>query len=789
MIRSIFKISVRNILKHKIYSSINVLGLALGFTAFILVGLFIQYDLSWDKSNAKYDRIYRVQRHFVKNLNVMDGNDISPHTHAITASLLEKQFPDFEKITVIRYNGAKYLSSDPNRQILEENGICADSCLFDVFTYHFTEGEQASSLMEPFTVVLSKTMAEKLFSGEKALGKTVTIEKKFDVKVTGVYADLPENSSVRPSYIVSFSSLEKAGGIKRNNSWTGDCMTYALLKPNVDYRSVEAKIKNLFQGFNGVEYEELQLCPMSMVFLNFNGRNDYIIALTLFGVIGLFILIMSAFNYINLTTANSAIRGKEIAIKKVCGSNRFLLIVQFLYETIIVAVIALMIAFFLAWIFLPMFSAIIDKHLSLSFRSNATFIGMTLGIAVFVGLLSGIYPALLLSSKRIVSLFKGNLFDRGSEKINLRKALVTGQFAISIFLILLTLSFSLQIRYLTMRDMGFKKENLLFTTLSSTKHGITFEGLRNRLLQHPEILDASMSDHLPFVSFGGGEINWEGGDTEDKVHYCPNRISYDFVKNMGITILTGRDFSRDYPGDLDKSCLINETAARCFGWDNPIGKRINNNEWTIVGVVKDYVYKDIHNSIEPTVLLLAPDEISGEWSFAFRVDPRNEQKAKAILTREFEAAFPNDPFEFSDMTSAFSYEHTFKAYHSINRTFVFFTVFNIFLAVIGLLGLVSFTVIRRTKEIGVRKINGCTAGGIFYILNREYLTLLIISLFFAFPGGWWAYEIIPSAFKFHSQPWVFILATGIVLIIILVTTSYQTFKAATRNPVEALRYE
>jgi putative ABC transport system permease protein len=783
------KISLRNILKHKIYSSINVFGLALGFTAFILVGLFIQYDLSWDKTNLKYDRIYRVQRHFVKNRNAVDRNDISPHTPPLTAQLLEKQFPDFEKITVIRYNGGKYLGSDPSRQIFEESGFCADSCLFNVFTYHFLEGEQTSALTEPFTVVLSKTMADKLFPGGKALGKSVTIEKKFDVKVTGVYADLPENSSVRPSYVVSFSSLDKAAGIKRNSSWTGDCMTYALLKPGVEYKTVGQKIKNVYKGFKGAEFEELQLCPLSKIFLSFDGRNDYLIVLTLFGLIGLFILIMSAFNYINLTTANSAIRGKEVAVKKVCGSNRSSLIAQFLGETIIIAVIALVIAFFLAWIFLPVFSSIIDKHLELSFRYNGIFIGMTLGIAIFVGLLSGIYPALFLSSKKIVSLFKGNLFDRGNEKINLRKALVTGQFAISIFLILLTLSFSLQIRYLSTRDMGFNKENMLFTKLSSSRHGITFEALRNRLLRYPEIIDASMSEHLPFISYGGGMVNWEGGEQDDKVNYRPNSVSYDFVKNMGIAVLTGRDFSRDYPGDLGKSCLINETAAKTFGWDNPIGKRINNNEWTVVGVMKDYVYKDIHGHIEPAVLLLAPDEIYGGWSFAFRVDPRNEQKAKAILTREFEAAFPNDPFEFSDMTSAFLYEHTFKIYHSINRTFVFFTVFNIFLAVIGLLGLVSFTVLRRTKEIGVRKINGCSAGGIFYLLNREYFTLLIVSLLFSFPGGWWAYEIIPGAFKFHMQPWVFILATGIILFIILLTTNYQTLKAATRNPVEALRYE
>ena len=787
MISAIWKISIRNILKHKIYSSINVFGLALGFTAFILIGLFVQYDLNWDKTNVKYDRIYRVQRHYAKTKYAMDGNEISPHSVPITAQLLEKQFPEFEKVSVIRDNEGKFLASVSDRQIYDEKGICADSCFFDVFTYHFLEG--TATLNDPFTIVLSKTMANKLFPGVSALGETVTIEKKFDLKVTGVYADLPENSSMRPTYIVSFSTLAKTDGITRSNMWAGGCMNYALLKPDVDYKYLESKIKNVFAVFKNFDPPELLLCPMSKIYLSFNGRNDYIIILTLYGLIGLFILIMSAFNYINLTMANVSTRGKEVAMKKVSGSNRFELVSQFLGETVIISFLALGVAFLLAKICLPVFSGIVGRQLELNLYHDGKFFGLTIFISLGVGVLSGIYPALFLSSRKIVSLFKGEMFGRGREKFSLKKALVTVQFAISAFLILITMSVSLHISYLLKKDLGFSKENILYTRMSVSKQGTTFDQLRNRILQHPEIVDASMSSHVPFVSYGGGMTNWEGGNKDEKISCRFNDVSYDFVKTMGIPVIAGRDFSREFPGDIGKSCLINETAAKCFGWNNPIGKRLHDNRLTVVGVVKNYIYKDMHNGIEPAILVLAQEEIAGTWTFAFRVDQHNQQKAKAILTSEFENTFPNDPFEFHDLPATFANDYVFKVYHAINRTILFFTVFNIFLAMIGLLGLVSFTVVRRTKEIGVRKINGSTSLSIFYLLSREYFILLGCALVIAFPSALWMLGKLPGTYKLPPQPWIYVLAAGIIFVMILLTTCYNTIKAAMRNPVEALRYE
>lgn len=787
MVKTIFKISIRNILKHRVHSGINMFGLALGFTAFILIGLFVQFELNWDKWNANYNRIYRVQRHFANSIYAMDGNEVSPHTRAITGQLLEAQFPEFEKISVIYENGGKFLASNPSKQVYEEDGICADSCFFDVFTYHFLEGNP-TGLDEPLTVLLSKTMASKLFAGRSAMGQTITLDKKFSLRVTGVYDDLPENSSLRPTYIVSFSSLKQLEGITRNDIAAYNCATYALLKSSVDYKLLEGKIQNLFAGYKGIENEQLQLCPMKDLYFNSNGHGDYIVVILLYGLIGLFILLMSIFNYINLTIANASVRCKEIAVKKINGSSRFALVVQFLSETMLIAIVALGFAFVLVKLSLPTFSSVVDKHIVFSLQNNWSFVVMSVLIALFVGLLSGIYPALFLSSRKIVNLLKGNLF-RSYERFNLKKVLVTFQFAISIFLIIITLLLSFQIKHLSTKDLGFKKDNMLYARMSVSRPGVSFDQLRDRILQHPEILGASMSKHIPFVSFGGGMTNWEGGNPDEKINCRFNRVGYDFVSNLGITMAAGRDFSREFPGDIGNACLINEVAAKCFGWDYPIGKRLDDNKLTVIGVMKNYIFKDMHNGTEPVVLTLAPDDTFGLWTFAFRIDPNKRQQAITVLNQELGETFPNDPFEVRDLSYTFNNENAFKIYNAVNRTIIFFTVFNIFLAMIGLLGLVSFTVARRTKEIGIRKINGSNSLSIFYLLSSEYFALLLLSLVVAIPSAWLFYESIPGANKAQQSPWVYGISVLILLTIILLTASYQTIKAATRNPVEVLKYE
>ena len=784
-----FKLSIRKLKKTKVYSMTNLVGLTVGFTAFALIALFIRYEMNWDKSHEKYDRIYRVQIRNTNAIHPTSGNNISPHNRPVTAQMIERQFPEFEKVTVINEAGSTFLGTDAEHQVHDVKGIYADTCFFDVFSFSFVGGEQEHALAQPYSVVLSETLAQKLFNKTNVLGESVLLENKHPLTVTGVYRDLPFNSSLRPSYIISFLSLKPLAGVDRSSFWAKDCMVYTLLESGVEAKDAEAKIQHLFAAYENLKFGEMQLCPLSKVYLNFNDSNDYLIILKLFGLIGVFILIMSGFNYVNLSLAQASMRGKEVAVKKVIGSRKQQLIVQFLGETVGVCVVALVMGLVATAFLLPLFNSVVDKQITFSLITDWKFVLSLLLLAVCVGLLSGVYPAKFMAASKITTLFKGNFLNKQQDTFSLKKALVTFQFAISLFLIVLTASFSMQIRYVANKDLGFQRDGLLYSELNASGNCVDFYQLRDRLLQHPEIVDVAMSKNFPFVNQGGGMTNWEGGDPNEKVTCRFNTVSYNYFTLLNTNLTAGRNFATAFSGDVGKSCVINEAAAKCFGWDDPIGKRVNDNQLTIVGVVEDFIYHDMHNPVEPSVLILAPNEIEGNWVFAFRVREDEAVHARNIITSELKMAFPNDPFEVKDFPSAFNSEYSFKIYHSVNKTLLFFTVLNILLAVVGMFGLVAFVVARRTKEIGIRKINGSSPLGIFHLLNREYYLLLLLAMLVAFPSAWLVYMSLPSANKLPAQPWIFVMGTGLLLLIVLVSTSYQTIKAATRNPIDALRYE
>lgn len=782
------KLSLRKLFKTKVYSIANLLGLTIGFAAFILIALFIRYELNWDKSHENYNRIYRVQRNMTNALHTSSGNNISPHTSAITAQLIEEQYPEFEELSVIRDCGSTYLGTDDEHLVHEEDGINADTCFFNVFSYQFIEGDKNTALNQPYAVVLSETLARKLFEKTDVLGKTIFLEKKHPLTVSGVYKDLPFNSSLRPSFIISFSTLKPLRNIDQSSLWVGDCMTFALLQPEISAQRAEDKIKHLFTDYESMKHDELQLCSLSKVYLNFNDSSDYLVILKLFGLIGIFILVMSGFNYINLSLAQASMRGKEVAVKKVIGSRKQSLVLQFLSETTTVSLIALLMALLLAKLFLPIFNNVVDKQIAFNLLNDWTFMLLMFVVALGTGLLSGIYPAWFMASSKIVILFKGNIFNKQQNSFSLKKALITFQFAISLFLIVLTASFSMQIKHITEKDLGFKEEGLLYTEINVSDNKTIFYQLRDRLKKHPGLKDVSMSKHFPFVSQGGGTTNWEGGNSNDKVVCRFNHVSSNYLSLLNAKLIAGRNFLPG-AGNIGKSCIINETAAKCFGWDDPIGKRLSDNQLTVVGVVKDFIYHDMHNPVEPGIYILAPNTIEGNWTFAFRSNNSKNTALRAVLDAELQKTFPKDPFEIHDFPSAFKSENAFMIYQSVNNTLLFFSLLNVLLAIVGMFGLVSFAVARRTKEIGIRKINGSSPAGIFHLLNREYYVLLLLAILMAFPGALIVYNLLPSANKLPAQPWVFISAAILLFLIVQVSTSYATIKAAARNPIKALRYE
>jgi putative ABC transport system permease protein len=788
MITNFYKIAIRNIVKHKVYSLINVFGLAVGFTAFILISLYINYEFNWDTHNKNYDRIYRVQT----RLLLADRENVWTQVPSAVAGYLETNYPEFEKIVLTREGWGEFLSAKENISFREEDGYYVDPSVFDIFTFDFITGNKNDALKEPFTIALSQELAQKFFPGENAVGKTVLLEKKYNLKVTAIFKDFPRSSHFRPTYLIPFNSFPVVHHWPdaRNNWGSYAFRVYGLLKKGADAAIVEQKLANIINEYRKDPVKQkLFLHPLSKIYLMPEDNTDYMNAMFMYGLIAVFILLLTSINYVNLTIANSAIRAKEIAVRKVCGSSKAQLIFQYLSESSLIALIAVNFAFFFAELSLPFFNQAIGTSLEISYAGNWPFILKMIMWAVIIGLLSGIYPAMVMSSYKSVDLFRSNIFTGRKSKVGLKKVLVSFQFGISIYLIISSIAMNRQVEFMMNKDLGFNKENMLFCSIRSEEKR-SFEALRNKVLQHPEIADMTISSNIPFNGSDGRIINWEGAQADGKVDIRINWVSYDFVKTLGIEIIQGRDFSREYPGDFRKRCLINETAWKQFGWDNPLGKKINDGKCEIVGVMKDYHLNSVHNRIQPCMIELKDDTTAGSWDYTFRIAPGKLSEAKNILKTELESFFPSDAFELKVYSEYLKDNDNLKAYNSISNTFTFFSFLNIILAIIGLLGLVSFSTKRRTKEIGIRKVHGGRVFDIFIILIKDYIMLVLYASVFACPAAYYVFTSgMPAAYKAGMQPWEFIAGTLIILVITILVTSFHTIKAAITNPVEALRYE
>jgi putative ABC transport system permease protein len=783
-----FKLFLRHFIKLKAYFSINIIGLAIGFMAYIMVSLYIQYEKSWDTHNVNFNRIYRAQRHFVMDFRSRDGNNISPHSVGRTAKLITLACPEVEKTVIVKEIRSVYLSNGNNHIIYDITGCYIDPTVFDVFTYPLLRGNPKTALAEPYSIVLSQTMANKLFPNSEALGKTVLADKKISYRVTGIYTDLPKNTHYRPNYLVSMTTIEDQE--KVHDNLAGWYMTYVLLKEGTDFRDVNKKIYDLFKGQDKqTEKAKIALCPLSKLHLSFNDRPDYFLVLFLYYLIGILILLLSAINYINLTTANATARIRETVVHKIHGGNKWAISLQFIFEAVIVSLVSTIIALIAADQLLIPFNRIIDQDLVLFSANKIPFILQTMGITLFIGVLSGIYPAFFLVRNNISQLLKNNLYSGGNRIFSFRTLLVAFQFTASIFLIITTIYISSQIRFVLNKNLGFDKNNLLYVRINSSQKNLVFDDIKTWILRHPEINTVSVSKHIPFISFGGGTINWEGSRPDEETSIRDNRISYGFFGTLGIQVIEGRDFSPDYPGDASDKCIINETAQQTFGWQNPIGKHLNNNRWQVIGVVKDFHFKDMHNAIEPAIFYLKTGTIEGDWTFTFRISNADFGLASKLITNEFQRIFPNDPFEVKILDDGFRNENTMHIYRSVYKTFVFFTVLLVILAAIGLLGLVSFTVRQKTKEIGIRKINGCGSLEIFKMLNIELVSVVLISSVFAVIAATWIISRFPGTYHCPFEWWMIAMGIGIVLFIVLIVSFHQTLKAAFTNPVEALRYE
>ncbi|RKD92060.1 ABC transporter permease [Mangrovibacterium diazotrophicum] len=783
----------RNILHNRVFTAINLFNLVVGFAVFILFSVVINYDLDYDKFNVNYDDVYRVQT------RQEDSYPINYCTYSPAAFRyhLMQDVPEVDKLLLMRevsggaHGAGQFFTLPDGSQLNELDGYWSENSVFDIFSVQLLEGDKRNALTEPNTIALSQTLSDKLFPQGNAVGQQVTIGKYYLLSVSAVYADFPQNSSLRPTYMVSMPTYPILSGEPNfYENWTAiEFDNFVLLKNGADPALVEAKIKNAFAHVKNFEKSFPYLHPMSKWHLSPNSQPDMIVGLGILSLAAILVLILASVNYVNLSLANSTQRSTEIGIKKVIGSSKRMIAAQFMAETILQVLVATLLGLLVAQAFFPVLNRILNKNLDLTLWTNGPLLGFIFLVSLVVGVLSGLYPSLVISSYSPVKVLKGKIFSNVGKAFSIKKVLVAAQFSISLFMLIVSFILFNHVDFILNKDLGFDSKNILYTEIN-VHNPVRFETIRNRFLQHPEITDASFSSTIPFVGNIGGYVSWEGAAPDEREMVSRNYVNYDFIPTYNLKLVYGRNFSEDYPADR-QACIINETALKVFGWDDPIGKRVNfyGRFYPVIGVVKDFHPFSVHNPIPTYVFFLNSDVISSSSLISVRFTDGNEQQAKAIVSRELESILPNDPFEFKDFGVAFYLDQAIGFWQSMKRMFLFFAVVTLIISTIGLFGLILFTVDRRTKEIGVRKVLGSSVLSVYWQLSSEVIRMLGVAILVGCPAAWYIYKAMPGAYKEPLSAMVFV--TGIVLIAVIaqLTISYHVLKVAVRNPVEALRYE
>jgi putative ABC transport system permease protein len=782
---------LRRILKEKLLYFIIFSNLIIGYAAFIILSQFISGQFSYDFHNKNYDRIYRLQLFMDQKENTMK------HTWSVTAALSRKDLadlPEIEKIALIHDVGDNnksgvFLSVDKKNQFLSRYGYYADQSVFNIFTFRFIEGDPTQALTRPYSIVLSKELADKLFPGGNALGKQVYGENKVVFNVTGVFEDLPLRTTWRPTYLLPMLSYAALTGQKNyEKNYLGYSFhTYVLLKPNADPATIDKKIYDALKEFRKEHHPYLR--PLSKLNVNPFFDPSLYIALGLLTFLSILILTLSSINFINLQTASASNRFREIGIKKTLGFHKRSLWYQVMFESMALTLGSFLTGILLAQLAIPYLNNAIGWGTFANILENPNLIFIILGVALITGFLSGTRPAYVISSYSPVAALKQKFIPEKSNGLSLKKILVTIQFSISVFMLIVAFIIFRQTNFMLTKDMGFNSQTILYSNIVTGKEG-SFEQLRQRLIEHREIKNACVSDYIPFILPGGDDLNWEGGKPDEKVFVRYSNISYDFVPTYELKMLAGRNFSREYPADRNK-CLINETAADVFGWQEPIGKRIkaSGKYYDVIGVVKDYTVQSVFNPDEPHLYRLLPDSVFSNCVYSVNFEPGNAKMAMEVVKDEFQKFFPDDAFEFRDIKSLTKNENAVKAFQSLQTITSLIASLTIIISSIGIFGLILFMTQRKMKEVGIRKVLGFSYGSLYITLSSWFIRLIFISLVIAWPAAYYVYKVLPGANKYGIQMWEFLIASLIILAVAVATISYQIIRALRVRPVEILKDE
>ena len=811
MIKNYLTIAFRNLLREKGYSFINISGLAIGIASSILILLFVQDELSYDRHHEHAGNIYRV----CMNASMQGSSLVAPITPAPMAATLIADFPEVRNAVRFFNFDATPIIRNGDRSYIERNFVWADSTVFDVFTYNMIRGDKRNALNRPNTMVITESSARKYFGDEDPLGQILEMgNERTHYEVTGIIEDPPSNSHFSFDVVASFVSHPQ----HQNQMWvSNNYFTYILLDEQADPEELESKFPGMLETYMGpqvemalgVTLEEFYesgeewgyfLQPLTSIHLHSDLQyeiqaNGNITTVIVFSIIALFILVIASINFMNLSTARSAGRAKEIGLKKVVGSSRSQLINQFLGESVFLSFISLLLALVLVELFIPAFNNIADKQLQLQyFTSFFTIPGLIL-VGFFVGFMSGSYPAFYLASFEPVKVLKGKL-QSGMKSSRLRGILVIFQFVITIVLFISTFTVYRQMNYINTKDMGMDPENVLVIRRAYSIPFDQRESFCEELEGFSGILSTSKAHAIPGTSFSGNAFRREGTASREQ-HIISNAwVDWDYAEVLGLELVDGRFFSRDYASD-SLAVVMNETAARSMGYSDPVGKRVfqtgaggtedapEDIAFTIIGVVKDFHFESLHQTINPVIL--SP----GQWGgyIIVKIQPGGAVAAIDYIRERWSDFVDDQPLEYSFLADDLTADY--RTEQQTGLLFSIFAVLSIFIACLGLLGLASFTTEQRNKEIGIRKAMGASVSSVMVLLSKEINLLVLISTLLAWPVAWYFMKTWLENFAYRVDVGivVFMAASVITYIIALATVSMQAYRAARLNPVDTLRDE
>ncbi len=800
MFRNFLIITFRNLIRNRSFSLLSILGLTTGLAVFSAIALYIQHEFSYEKNHENLDRLYRVEQ-FRKDKDVIQNlcGTPPPLSMAIVADI-----PQIERSTPFILNTWNTITTSDQRKIRETNVGYAGADFFEMFSVKRIAGDPDGGFTKPFMAAITREIANKYFGDENPIGKTLKVGQSLDIEIRTVVENIPDITHLKFNILISFPTLrEQYGDEVVTNDWYSNWVrNYVMVAENADILSLNQKLKNYLKKYQGDKRDnELYLKPLSKIHLystvvDETAQTGDIKNIYIYSAIGIFIIIIACINFINLTTAFSSDRAKEIAVKKTTGASKKLLLSQFLGESIIISLISMHLSLILLEAFLPYFNMVVNRHLVPNYFGNWMFTCGLLGVTIVIGFLSGFYPAVYLSSFQPVKIL-GGLGSKGSKNPFLRRILVVFQFFISVTLIICTILVLKQLDFMKNKDLGFDKDHIVIVNLPGSERSKA-KVYRNEILKYPGVLKAGTSDYLPMSSTNWTGFSWEGAQEGDYIKMNINYVDENFIDTYGMTLVDGRTFTSEMANSDKKWVLINETAVNKLNWkEEAIGKKIfysvdyrnrENKEVFVAGVVKDYHFMSKHYAITPLIMPLINDETSGS-SMSIKIMPVEIDKTIVFLEETYKKVYNESVWNYSFADDIL--DDLYREESKMSSLVLFFALLAIFIASLGLFGLISCTTRQRTKEIGIRKVFGTPVRAIMFIISKEFIILLGIANLLAWPVAFYGINKWLLNFQYQSRIniWAFLIAALLSLIIAQFTVGFRVVKAANTNPADSLRYE